>query len=140
MRPVSSRGVRSHTRNGRTVRGYRQGYQSRAQQAADAGLGVLIAAGTLTSVLLDLAGLVVNITGLLIAALFGLRWTYRSRHALRWRKLKRAFRPTRRHTGKHPARRRHDNEPWRSRPVLGGPRSRDGIYNRSGNGEWRKVA
>jgi len=93
VRPVSSRGVRSHTRNGRTVRGYRQGYQSRAQQAA-----------------------------------------------LRWRKLKRAFRPTRRHTGKHPARRRHDNEPWRSRPVLGGPRSRDGIYKRSGNGEWRKVA
>jgi hypothetical protein len=122
---MPTRRVAAHTRNGRRVSGYRQTYQSRAAMMADVGVGVAVAAGTLTSMILDLAGLLVNITGMLIAALFGVRWAHRNRHAIRLRKLRRKFRPKRRgKVSRRPARRQqHESAPWAGTAPWSGKRS-----------------
>jgi hypothetical protein len=123
---TGTRSVRSHTRNGRRVAGYRQTYQSRAAMMADVGVGVAVAAGTLTSMILDLAGLLVNITGMLVAALFGARWTHRNRHSIRLRKLRRQFRSRQQaKISRRPARspRQHDSAPWAGTAPWSGKRS-----------------
>jgi hypothetical protein len=127
---VSTRSVRAHTRNGRRVGGYRQSYRSRGAVMADAGVGLLVSLGTLASLIFDLAGLVVNITGMVIAGLFGARWTYRNRHAIRIRRARRAFRPKRRgKITRRPANRGsgHPTAPWAGDAPWAGKRS----------GEWR---
>lgn len=127
---TGTRTVRPHMRDGRRVAGYRQSYQSRGQQAADAAMGVGIAAGGVTTAVLGLTEAVLNIVALSLLALFGavlgVRMYRRSPRRWTWRKTFKARR--RRRVSGPPARRTaHEAAPWAGAAPWGGQR-RSGLY------------
>lgn len=125
-----ARTVRPHMRDGRRVSGYRQSYQSRGQQAADAAMGVGIAAGGVTTALLGLTEAVLNIAAFTLLALFGavlgVRMYRRSPRRRSWRKTFRARR-RRKVTGPPARRTQHETAPWSGAAPWGGQRH-SGLY------------
>ena len=134
---MSTRSVSGHYRNGQRVRAYRQGGPSSGQRAVDAGLGTLASAGVLTSIVLDTVGLLINVTGLLIAAiagsLLGVRFYKRTRRRP-WSKRRHRLRLRRRRMGGPPATRPH-SAPWGGSAPWG---DRGGLW-RVEDGKLRRV-
>lgn len=135
--------VRSHTRNGRRVRGYSQ-HRSRAQVAADVGVGSLAAVGGVTTALLGLTEAVVTIVSFALMALFGallgVRFYKRNPGWIRRTKqrAKRTFGPRRvgARITRGPQSRGRSASPWRGTAPWAESTT---VHQRLPDGSWKKV-
>src|SRR5215472_8764318 len=131
--------VRAHHNAGHPVKAHNRGTWTRKQNAADAGMGVLVTTAGVTTAVLDLTAAVVTITMFALMAVFGAMLGVRFYRRRPRGRISKFFRPPKRTASKSkpgkPAR-RQSNAPWAGHAPFGSGHPST-IYKRQADNSWR---